>query len=357
MDGYALAAHIRRVPRLKGVPILLLAGAFEPVDQARAEQVRCDGVLIKPFEPRQVIERVRELLEGVKGSPAQATADVPRPVDRLSPRPEPQPVSVPPAAAPPIPAAPASMPAPSPVAVAAAPEPPAETSAFDGDLSLDEYFESLNAAFDSVGHPPERSIPPVIDVAPVFTPPAPPPDVTASRTVPDGRAPGHARRRGDSLDEYFDRLSTAFEQAKPADAARPLPDGFDELLDEPGVATTVDALVGVRAGHDTKGGGTRHGANGTPHPGARVNGHGHTESHSRNPIVAALEALLAEESPASDAAVQPLLPGLPEFPVETPRSELADAVTQRVLERLLPEITATVQRVVREEVERFRRLQ
>jgi DNA-binding response OmpR family regulator len=45
------------------------------VDQARAEQVRCDGVLIKPFEPRQVIERVRELLEGVKGSPARATAD------------------------------------------------------------------------------------------------------------------------------------------------------------------------------------------------------------------------------------------------------------------------------------------
>ena len=73
-------------------PSLLLAGAFEPVDQARAEQVRCDGVLIKPFEPRQVIERVRELLDGVKGSPAQATADVPRPVERLSPRPEPQPV-------------------------------------------------------------------------------------------------------------------------------------------------------------------------------------------------------------------------------------------------------------------------
>ena len=33
MDGYALAAHIRRVPRLKDVPVLLLAGAFEPVDQ------------------------------------------------------------------------------------------------------------------------------------------------------------------------------------------------------------------------------------------------------------------------------------------------------------------------------------
>jgi DNA-binding response OmpR family regulator len=55
------------------------------VDQARAEQVRCDGVLIKPFEPRQVIERVRELLEGVKGSPARATADCPRPVSAWPP--------------------------------------------------------------------------------------------------------------------------------------------------------------------------------------------------------------------------------------------------------------------------------
>jgi len=33
---------------------------------------------------------------------------------------------------------------------------------------------------------------------------------------------------------------------------------------------------------------------------------------------------------------------------------LADAVTERVLERLLPEITATVQRLVQEEVDRIR---
>ena len=34
---------------------------------------------------------------------------------------------------------------------------------------------------------------------------------------------------------------------------------------------------------------------------------------------------------------------------------LADAVTERVLERLVPEITATVQRLVQEEVDRIRR--
>jgi CheY-like chemotaxis protein len=41
MDGYSLAAHIRRMPRLKGVPILLLAGAFEPsIRRARAKSDR-----------------------------------------------------------------------------------------------------------------------------------------------------------------------------------------------------------------------------------------------------------------------------------------------------------------------------
>jgi CheY-like chemotaxis protein len=63
MDGYALAAHIRRVPRLKNVPILLLAGAFEPVDQNRAREVKSDGVIIKPFEPQVVVTRVKELID------------------------------------------------------------------------------------------------------------------------------------------------------------------------------------------------------------------------------------------------------------------------------------------------------
>jgi CheY-like chemotaxis protein len=63
MDGYALAAYIRRVPRLKDVPVLLLAGAFEPVDQERARDVGSDGVILKPFEPQVVVSRVKELID------------------------------------------------------------------------------------------------------------------------------------------------------------------------------------------------------------------------------------------------------------------------------------------------------
>jgi CheY-like chemotaxis protein len=288
--GYDVAAFVKGRSDLEHIPVLLLAGAFEPVDQARAEQVRCDGVLIKPFEPRQVIERVRELLEGVKGSPTQATADVPRPVEVLAPRPEP----------PPTPAVLAES-----------------ATIVESDAALDEYFESLNAAFDSVG--PAGSPVAVID-----TPEAPPVD-----------AP---RRRGDSLDDYFDRLSNAFEQGKPADLPHPPAHAFDEAIDERRVPT-VDALV---AG-----------------PKPAVNGHSATpglNGHARNPIVEALEAMLGRPEPLPQ---QQMLPGLPETHTDgngasAPQSDLAASITERVLQRLVPEITATVERLVKEEIDRFR---
>jgi CheY-like chemotaxis protein len=63
-DGYEVAAFVKGTPALSGIPVLLLTGAFEPVDEARARAVGCDGVLVKPFEPQMVINRVRDLLAG-----------------------------------------------------------------------------------------------------------------------------------------------------------------------------------------------------------------------------------------------------------------------------------------------------
>lgn len=63
-DGYEVAAYIKSAPHLMHIPVLLLTGAFEPVDEARARAAQVDGVLSKPFEPQTVINRVRELLMG-----------------------------------------------------------------------------------------------------------------------------------------------------------------------------------------------------------------------------------------------------------------------------------------------------
>ena len=118
VDGYALAAHMRRVPRLKNVPLLLLAGAFEPVDQQKARDVGSDGVIIKPFEPQVVVNRVKELIDqrdralssASKAAKAEDPSEqpglkaVPPPAPeapRAAPKPEPFPR---PAAAEPLPA-------------------------------------------------------------------------------------------------------------------------------------------------------------------------------------------------------------------------------------------------------------
>ena len=90
-NGYDVAAFIKSAPELSHIPVLLLTGAFEPVDERRAQAAGCDGVLVKPFEPQHVIARVRELLQGVPGGAGpssgvtRAVADVPRPVERLTP--------------------------------------------------------------------------------------------------------------------------------------------------------------------------------------------------------------------------------------------------------------------------------
>ena len=79
-NGYEVAQYIRQSPRLAHIPVVLLTGAFEPVDQERAAAAGCDGVLAKPFEPQLVIGRVKELLARKRRAPEAIAADVPPPI-------------------------------------------------------------------------------------------------------------------------------------------------------------------------------------------------------------------------------------------------------------------------------------
>src|SRR5690349_5582491 len=75
-DGYEVAAFVKADPDLAHIPVVLLTGAFEPLDENRARAVGCDGVLVKPFEPQMVINRVRELLAGHRPPTSRAAAPV-----------------------------------------------------------------------------------------------------------------------------------------------------------------------------------------------------------------------------------------------------------------------------------------
>src|SRR5262245_35157683 len=76
-NGYEVASYIKQSDRFAHIPVLLLTGAFEPVDQRRIAEVRCDGVLAKPFEPQFVIGRVKELLGMNRAADANAVTTAP----------------------------------------------------------------------------------------------------------------------------------------------------------------------------------------------------------------------------------------------------------------------------------------
>lgn len=61
VSGYEVCQQVKSSTR--PVPVLLLAGTFEPFDPARAEACGADGHLIKPFESHSLVERVEQLLE------------------------------------------------------------------------------------------------------------------------------------------------------------------------------------------------------------------------------------------------------------------------------------------------------
>jgi CheY-like chemotaxis protein len=89
VDGYELARWVRQQPHLSAVPVLLLAGVTDPVDEQRLHDSGANGVLEKPFEPSHVISRVKELLGMKSTPPATATRLVTPPEPRATTTPGP----------------------------------------------------------------------------------------------------------------------------------------------------------------------------------------------------------------------------------------------------------------------------
>ncbi len=50
-NGYEVCEFVKKDPRFAHVPVILLVGAFDPLDEKEARRVGADGVLKKPFVP------------------------------------------------------------------------------------------------------------------------------------------------------------------------------------------------------------------------------------------------------------------------------------------------------------------
>ena len=73
VNGYDLSRFVKSKAESKHVPVLLLSGAFESIDEAQLLASGANGVIEKPVEPTVVIRRVKELL-GLKAGDAAPAA-------------------------------------------------------------------------------------------------------------------------------------------------------------------------------------------------------------------------------------------------------------------------------------------
>ena len=144
-DGYDVCQYIKNHPDLAKIPVVLMSGVVNRAVAEKAFAVRADELLRKPFQPQDLIARVKHLLKpngtpaptpAAAASAAVALSSIFSTASPVSPRPAPAapqrpvatsadtftPVSAPVAPTPnPFISAPAPAPAPAPSVVSAAP--------------------------------------------------------------------------------------------------------------------------------------------------------------------------------------------------------------------------------------------
>ncbi|MEK7773239.1 MAG: response regulator, partial [Deltaproteobacteria bacterium] len=60
--GYEVCDIIKKNPSLCDIPVLLLAGTFEPLNREEAEKVKADESITKPFESQELLDKIKYLL-------------------------------------------------------------------------------------------------------------------------------------------------------------------------------------------------------------------------------------------------------------------------------------------------------
>ncbi len=72
-DGLDLCRELRAEPRTRQLPLLMLTARGEPMDRIVGLELGADDYLLKPFEPRELLARIKALLR--RAAPVPAGAD------------------------------------------------------------------------------------------------------------------------------------------------------------------------------------------------------------------------------------------------------------------------------------------
>jgi two-component system cell cycle response regulator DivK len=62
MDGYEATRRIKADPTLKQIPVIAVTSYALSGDEEKAREAGCDGYIAKPYSPRQMLAKVREIL-------------------------------------------------------------------------------------------------------------------------------------------------------------------------------------------------------------------------------------------------------------------------------------------------------
>jgi len=63
LDGYEVCRRLRQDEQFQELPVILLSAKGRPVDREAGLQAGADDYITKPFSPRKLLEKIRELLE------------------------------------------------------------------------------------------------------------------------------------------------------------------------------------------------------------------------------------------------------------------------------------------------------
>ncbi|NNJ13426.1 response regulator transcription factor [Chloroflexales bacterium ZM16-3] len=71
-DGYSITGAVRADPQLGGLPIIMLTARVDDTDRIVGLELGADDYIGKPFNPREVVARVRAVLRRGAGAPQAA---------------------------------------------------------------------------------------------------------------------------------------------------------------------------------------------------------------------------------------------------------------------------------------------
>ena len=82
-DGYEVCQFVKQHPQFSLKPVILMSGIVNRTVAEKAMEVKADELIRKPFQPQELIARVKNLLHIEQAAPAGATTPVANPLTNI----------------------------------------------------------------------------------------------------------------------------------------------------------------------------------------------------------------------------------------------------------------------------------